>query len=211
MSSVHLVVLAKSPIAGRVKTRLCPPLSFQQAAVIAEAALADTLRTVAATPARARTLVLEGAPGSWLPDSVRVIPQRGGGLDERLAAAFEDAEAAAGGPLFVIGMDTPQLSTEQITDACDLLSAPGTDAVLGLATDGGWWGLGLHHADSTLLHGVPMSSETTGEAQRKRLRERGLTVTTIDELTDVDDWTSASAVAAMIPGSRFAESVRLAS
>lgn len=210
MSAAHLIVVAKSPVPGRVKTRLCPPLTHRQAARVAEAALADTLRTVAATPASARTLVLDGAPGRWLPAGFTVLPQRGDGLAERLASAFDDAQAIGGGPLLLIGMDTPQLSSGQISEACASLSAPNTDAVLGLATDGGWWALGLPRADPALLHGIPMSTSTTGAAQAKRLRDRGMRVTLLDELTDVDDWASATAVAATIPDSRFARSVRMA-
>src|SRR5262249_58778102 len=98
-----LVVLAKSPVAGRSKTRCCPPCTYEQAAALAEAALADTLAAVAKTPADRRLLVLDGAPGPWLPRAFNVLPQRGAGLDERLAAAFDDV----GGPAVLIGMDPP--------------------------------------------------------------------------------------------------------
>jgi glycosyltransferase A (GT-A) superfamily protein (DUF2064 family) len=101
---MKLLVIAKAPEPGRSKTRLCPPCSPEQAAALAEAALTDTLRAVAATPADERVLVLDGTPGDWLPEGFRVVPQRGDGLDERLAAAFADA----GGPALLIGMDTPQ-------------------------------------------------------------------------------------------------------
>src|SRR3954454_15558628 len=83
-----LIVIAKSPVAGRVKTRLCPPCTPEQAATIAAAALADTLATVGATPATARVLALDGAPGPWIPDGYVIVPQHGNGLDERLANAF---------------------------------------------------------------------------------------------------------------------------
>ncbi|MEO8424921.1 MAG: glycosyltransferase, partial [Actinomycetota bacterium] len=92
---MKLLVIAKAPVLGRSKTRLCPPCSPEDAARIAEAALADTLDAVAHTSASERVLVLDGDPGGWLPDGFRVIPQRGDGLDERLAAAFEDAGAPA--------------------------------------------------------------------------------------------------------------------
>jgi hypothetical protein len=66
-SATTLLVIAKQPVPGRVKTRLVPPCTHEQAAVLAEAALADTLRTVLATPARRRVLVLDGRPGPWSP------------------------------------------------------------------------------------------------------------------------------------------------
>lgn len=62
-SPVDLLVIAKEPRPGRVKTRLTPPFTPQEAAELAEAALADTLAAVAAAPAARRVLVLDGAPG----------------------------------------------------------------------------------------------------------------------------------------------------
>ena len=94
-AAVHLLVLAKSPVPGKVKTRLCPPCTPEQAADLAEAALRDTLTAVGATPVVRRTVVLDGPVGPWLPAGFEVLPQRGDGLDERLAAAFDDAWSAA--------------------------------------------------------------------------------------------------------------------
>src|SRR4051794_33440895 len=99
--SATLIVIAKEPVPGRVKTRLTPPYTAAEAAYLAEAALADTLAAVVAAPAGRRILALAGRPGRWLPSGVRVVPQRGSGLDERLANAFADA----GGPAVLIGMD----------------------------------------------------------------------------------------------------------
>jgi glycosyltransferase A (GT-A) superfamily protein (DUF2064 family) len=95
--------MAKSPVPGRVKTRLCPPCTAEEAASLAEAALADTLDAVAACGASRHILVLDGVPGPWLPPGFQVVPQTAGGLDRRLAAAW----ALAGGPGVQIGMDTP--------------------------------------------------------------------------------------------------------
>jgi rSAM/selenodomain-associated transferase 1 len=202
---VHLLVLAKAPVAGRVKTRLCPPFTPAEAAQLAEAALRDTLAAVAQTPAVARTAVLEGQPGAWLPPSFTVLPQRGGGLDERLAAAFDDAWAQTDAPLLLVGMDTPQLTAALLTAAVDQLLSAGTDAVLGLAADGGWWALGLRRPDASLLLGVPMSTDTTGAAQRARLADAGLRVALLPVLIDVDDAEDARTVAAQCPATRFAE------
>ncbi|MER6570827.1 DUF2064 domain-containing protein, partial [Streptomyces sp. NPDC001093] len=129
-----LLVIAKEPLPGRVKTRLTPPFTPQQAARLAEAALADTLHAVAAAPATRRVLVLDGAPGDWLPVGFEVLPQCAGGLDERLADAF----AHCSGPALLIGMDTPQVTPELLT-----VDFAGCDAVLGPAEDGGFWALGL--------------------------------------------------------------------
>jgi uncharacterized protein len=91
-----LIVLAKAPVAGRVKTRLCPPLSGEQAAEIALAALQDTLRAVAAIEVDHRILVLDGEPGDWVPEGFSVLPQKTGLLDQRLIDAFADAFAHVG-------------------------------------------------------------------------------------------------------------------
>jgi uncharacterized protein len=202
---LHLVVIAKSPLPGRVKTRLCPPYSLAEAAMLAEAALQDTLAAVEATPAAARTIALEGPIGSWLPPAFSVMPQRGDGLDQRLAAAFYDAQLHSDLPVLLVGMDTPQLSPELLSRCGAPLLAPGgPDAVLGMATDGGWWALGLRRARSSLLHGVPMSTSGTGAAQLERLQSAGLRIQLLPELTDVDDAASADEVARLAPDSRFA-------
>lgn len=203
----HLIVIAKSPVAGRVKTRLCPPYSLEHAARIAEACLADTLEVIAETPASTRTIVLDGAVGPWLPTGFNVIGQRGDSLDQRLAAAFEDVEQASAGPMLLVGMDTPQITVELMTHSADLLLQPQNDAVLGPASDGGWWALGLRHADARLVLGVPMSTPTTWADQHARLREHGLQVADLPELTDVDDARTAAVIADLIPSSRFARSL----
>ena len=106
----QVIVIAEAPAPDRVDDWLSPPLRPQQAALVAEAALADTLDVVAAAPVTRRVLALDGAPGDWLPDGFRVFGQRGGGLDERLAAAFADAYAVAPLPMVLIGTDTPQVT-----------------------------------------------------------------------------------------------------
>ncbi|HEY6396920.1 MAG TPA: glycosyltransferase, partial [Solirubrobacteraceae bacterium] len=88
--SAALAVIAKAPVPGRSKTRLSPPLSAEEAASLAAAALGDTLDAVVRTKAARKVLILDGAPGAWLPDAIEVIGQRGAGLDERLANAFAD-------------------------------------------------------------------------------------------------------------------------
>lgn len=195
-----LLVIAKEPVPGRVKSRLTPPYTPAQAAALAEAALADTLDTVAATPAARRVLALAGRPGPWLPGGFEVIPQRGAGLDERLAHAFADA----GGPAVLIGMDTPQATPGMLAGAARALQD--ADAVFGPADDGGWWLLGLRRPDPALLLGVPTSRPDTGARQLDRLR--GLRVRTLPTLTDVDTAADAACVAARAPGTRFAAALR---
>ena len=194
-----LLVIAKAPAPGRVKTRLTPPCTPQQAAQLAGAALSDTLAAATRTRRAARrVLVLDGAPGAWVPHGFTVVPQRGEGLAARLAAAFQ----AAGGPAFLVGMDTPQL-TPELLDA-GLGALDGADAAFGAAPDGGYWGIGLRRADPEAFRDVPMSARRTGAVQRARLAELGLRTTELPPLRDVDTIADARAVAAAAPHSRFA-------
>jgi uncharacterized protein len=203
-SDVALVVIAKAPVAGRVKTRLCPPCTPAEAALLAEAALRDTLEAVAATPARRRLLVLDGEPGAWLASGFELHAQAGGGLGERLAHAL----GLAGGPALVVGMDTPQLSPAQLAGACARLLDPGADAVLGPALDGGYWTIGVRRPDATIFQGVPMSSPQTLAAQSLRLSALGLRTTMLPPLRDVDTMADAWCVARDAPATRFASALR---
>lgn len=200
---MNLIVIAKAPVPGRVKTRLCPPCSPEEAASIAEASLADTFDAIRGVPGTCPVLALDGTAGDWLPPGIDVIPQRGRGLAARISAAFEDV----GGPSLLIGMDTPHVGTARLADACARLVGPGVDAVLGPALDGGWWAVGLHSPDAGLFDRVPMSSDGTLVAQRARLRARGLRVSDLAPMRDVDTAADALAVAASTPGSRFALAV----
>jgi uncharacterized protein len=193
-----LLVIAKQPVPGRVKTRLVPPCTYEQAARLAEAALTDTLHTAAMLPARRRVLVLDGRPGPWLPPGFEVVPQCGGPLDERLAGAF----AAARGPALLIGMDTPQITPGLLAVDWE------ADAYFGPAADGGFWALGLRVPDPALLRGVPMSTPSTGAVQRARLLAAGLRVADLPQLRDVDTAADAVAVARQAPRSRFAARAR---
>ncbi|GAA2985624.1 TIGR04282 family arsenosugar biosynthesis glycosyltransferase [Streptomyces fulvorobeus] len=195
-----LLVIAKEPLPGRVKTRLSPPFSAVEAARLAEAALADTLRTVCSLPAARRAVVLDGAPGPWLPPDVEVVEQCAGGLDERLAAAF----GACTGPTLLIGMDTPQVTTTDLAPALSTTAWNDCDAWFGPAEDGGFWALGLAEPDPRLLRGVPMSVPETGAVQRRRLVDAGLTVRDLPRLRDVDVAVDAAHVAALAPHGRFA-------
>jgi uncharacterized protein len=201
--SAALIVIAREPVAGRVKTRLCPPCSPAEAATIAAAALADTLGTVRAVPARRHILALDGRPGDWLPEGFDIVPQPDGALAHRLADAF----ARVGGPAFLVGMDTPHLRRPLLAAALEALNRPDADAALGGAEDGGYWGIGLRRPDPAAFAGVPMSTPRTGRAQRARLRALGLRVRELPPLRDVDTFADALAVAELVPGSSFAAAV----
>ncbi|HWW52188.1 MAG TPA: DUF2064 domain-containing protein, partial [Acidimicrobiales bacterium] len=185
MTPKHVIVMAKAPVPGRVKTRLCPPCTPVSAAAVAEACLADTLDAVACCRAEYKVLALDGPVGPWLPAGFQVIEQRGDGLAARLANAWKDTAALTGGNGLQIGMDTPQTTSAELDILLDLVGQ--SRSVLGPAVDGGWWVIGLCGTDPDLVfRGVAMSDRDTGRAQAERLRSLGLDVVTAPAHRDID-------------------------
>jgi len=206
---MQIAIIAKEPIPGRVKTRLCPPFSPVEAASLAEASLRDTLRAVRATPAVRHVLVLDGRPGPWIPPGFDVVAQRGNDLGQRLSAAFRDCVSTCDEPVVLVGMDTPQMTSGMLLDASDRLAADGADAgsrraVIGPADDGGFWLIALSHVDPLVFDGVRMSTSTTGRDQIAQLHRRGFDVRFTRSLRDVDTADDAAAAAAEAPSSDFA-------
>jgi glycosyltransferase A (GT-A) superfamily protein (DUF2064 family) len=202
--AVDVIVLAKEPVPGQVKTRLCPPCTADEAASLAAAALADTLAAATSSGARRVMLALDGHPGSWCPPGVEIVGQGSGGLDRRLATAW----SAASGPAVQVGMDTPQVTPDDLDDAMSTLDRDGVDAVLGRAADGGWWAIGLRRPDARAFLGVPMSRPDTGNRQAARLASLGLHTRPLPVRTDVDTWPDALDVAAAAPATAFAATLR---
>ncbi|TCK63847.1 DUF2064 domain-containing protein [Curtobacterium sp. PhB136] len=197
VAPLTVVVIAKECLPGKVKTRLTPAMTPEDAARVAAGSLDDTLRTVAALPVARRVLFFDG---SVVPDAAAgfdVLHQPGGGLDERLGHLFD----AMTGPTLLVGMDTPQLSAD---DLAPVLHDPERDAWFGPAEDGGFWALYLREPDGAHLRGVPMSRDDTGAVQRARLVDAGLDVGTLATLLDVDTVPDARRVAELVPDSTFA-------
>lgn len=201
--SARILVVAKAPVPGVVKTRLAASIGEIPGARIAAAALLDTLAAArAAVGSRACWLALSGelahaergndlarALAGWT-----IIPQRGVGLAERLIAAHDDA-AALPGPVVQIGMDTPQASPGLLRTVIERLAHH--DAALGLAEDGGWWVLGLREpAAAKAIREVPMSTPHTGEATLSALRRAGLDVALVPVLRDLDTRADLDAILA---------------
>jgi rSAM/selenodomain-associated transferase 1 len=199
-----VIVLAKEPVPGRVKTRLCPPCTPEEAARIAGAALADTLAVASTCSAGRRVLALDGAPGPWLPDDWQVVSQVRGQLGRRLAAAF----ARCATPAVLVGMDTPQLDVTVLDAAFAALTDLGCDAVLGPARDGGYWAIGFARHVRGAFRGVPMSVADTCASQLARLAALGMRTWLLPVLRDVDHFADATAVARATPGTRFADAVQ---
>lgn len=209
---VTAVVLAKAPVPGRVKTRLARSIGDEAAAAVAAAALLDTIEAcVAAFGAGRCRLALDGeiddAVGAEdLSRSLRrwtVVEQCAGSLGQRIAHALGGVD----GPVVQIGMDTPQASPGLLRDVAGELEEHA--AVLGPATDGGWWVLGLRDgARASAIAEVPMSTPTTWADTRAALAGSGLRVAAAPALRDIDELDDLLAVAMEAPDLRFAACAR---
>ena len=204
-----IVVLAKEPRPGRVKTRLSPTFSPDEAAELAAGALRDTLSAVHAADVPRRVLAWAGDPTGW-DAGFTVVPQPDGDLNVRLTAAFTVSLpgnatcSQMADRVLLIGMDTPQVGPGDLTpDWGD------ADAVLGLSEDGGFWAIGLRAGHPAgVFDRVPMSTDRTGAAQLARLYSLGLKVRLLDPLRDVDTPDDAEAVATAYPDLTFARTWR---
>jgi uncharacterized protein len=204
---VHVTVIAKEPVPGRVKTRLCPPCTPAQAAELAAAALADTVEAIDAALATAgllpsvrRVLLVDGRPPPWLPDAYEVVAQSGGDLGMRLAHGFDQL-----GPGIIVGMETPHAIPALVTAIGHI--AAGTD-VIGPALDGGYWSIGLARVEPGIFDGVPMSTTTTGDAQLRRLRQMGHAVAALPVARDIDVFDDVRSLAASVGGGRAVDVAR---
>ena len=210
-------MLAKAPVPGQVKTRMCPPASPVQAAQLAAAAFRDTLDAVLAVPGVIPVVALSGdlaqaIDADALSEQLKatmVLPQRGATLGQRIAASIADAAALVRHrPVLQIGMDTPQVDAALLSHCLDLLDADGVDAALGMAADGGWWVLGVQRPElAELIADIPTSRPDTGVRTMAALRSAGCRMINLPELSDVDTWEDACALAADVPGGRFAATV----
>jgi hypothetical protein len=216
----HVLVMAKAPVAGRVKTRLGRVVGHEVAVDLARRALLDTLGICAAAFGPRRCLLaLDGSLGedpdnavvARALDSWIVFPQRGGSFATRLVAAHHEAACAIGvdlgDGLVQIGMDTPQVTADQLLGLV-AGSAP-RQVALGPASDGGWWGLA--HRDPACVAGlgeVAMSTPDTCRLTRAAIEASGYRVMLGPTLRDVDTMDDAYAVGAEAPATRFADGVR---
>ncbi len=208
--NARVLVVAKAPVAGRVKTRLGADVGMATAADLAAAALLDTI--AACNDGFGPDACLLALSGD-LADAVRgdeisralegwsIARQRGSTFAERLANAHVDLPP--GGPVVQVGMDTPQVTPDLLHDAVAGLADHA--AVLGPAEDGGWWVLALRApADARALHDVPMSTPTTYDDTRRALLGLGLEVGATATLRDVDTVADADVVAHDVPDGEFA-------
>ncbi|MDX6645337.1 MAG: uncharacterized protein QOK40_1064 [Miltoncostaeaceae bacterium] len=181
--------LFRSPVPGRAKTRLCPPLAPHEAAALALAFLLDLLdglgaaavdREVCAADAAARPLL-----GPLLPPGVALAAQPPGDLGARMRAVSAGRLAAGRPAVVLVGADCPTLGPGPVRAALDALAA-GADAALCPAADGGYSLIALARPHPELFRAVPWSSAATLAVTRRRARDAGLRLVELDRIDDVD-------------------------
>ncbi|WP_067438920.1 TIGR04282 family arsenosugar biosynthesis glycosyltransferase [Nocardioides jensenii] len=199
------LVLAKAPRPGLAKTRLAATVGDDVAAELAALCLLDTITACNAVSDRCHLALAGDLTGAMLEHDLRralagwtVFPQVGDGLGQRIA----HAHAQVAGPVVQIGMDTPQLTTDDLEAADAALER--SPAVLGYAADGGWWLLGLQDPSrAVVLAEVPMSQPETGARTAEALRGAGLELAVVRRLRDVDTAGDAEIVSGLAPCTRF--------
>jgi rSAM/selenodomain-associated transferase 1 len=187
---VAVAIMAKAPHAGQVKTRLCPPLSPDEAAALYRCFLLDKIEqvrmlervspVVAFTPKDSREIF-----GTLAPD-FSLLPQRGPDLGDRLAEILERLLASGHQGAVAIDSDTPTLPVTLLQQAVDLLAAPGADVVLGPTEDGGYYLIGLRAPQPELFVEMPWSTPDVLPETRNRARRRGLRLVQLQPWYDVD-------------------------
>jgi uncharacterized protein len=180
----RILVFAKQPVPGRVKTRLIPALGPEGAARLAAKMLRETLSEALATGCEVE-LWGEPDPAAWYEGPpVKLRPQGAGGLGERLAGAARGT-IEGGSPAMLIGTDCPELDRSRLAAAAAALGA--YDAVIHPAEDGGYALLGLRRFEAALFEDMPWSTSAVFEETRSRVEALGWSLRVGDTLRDIDE------------------------
>lgn len=186
-----LILFARYPVAGRVKTRLIPALGAEGAAALHRRLVLRTLRSAQAAASAANLdlqIFFDGgstaAMSHWLGDRWACRPQPAGDLGQRMAFAFEESFRAGSMATVIIGSDCPALTSDHLVAAFNALSR--SPAVFGPATDGGYYLVGLSHPIPELFRGPAWGSETVLADSLRILQGLGLKPALLDRLDDLD-------------------------
>ena len=204
-----LAVMTKAPQAGRVKTRLTPPLSPEEAAALNICFLHDTTAAISRVTQKKNALGVAvytpvGAEAAYvdiLPGDFVLVPQRGEAFGERLAAASEDLLSLGFDSLCLIDSDSPTLPESTFAQAADFLSRPNDSVVLGPSDDGGYYLIGLKKLHHRLFEEIDWSTERVLEQTIAAAGEMDLAVHLLPAWYDVDDRKTLSRLCAECFGS----------
>ncbi|NMG02081.1 TIGR04282 family arsenosugar biosynthesis glycosyltransferase [Azoarcus taiwanensis] len=184
----RIIVFAKAPVPGRVKTRLIPALGADGAAALARVMLIRTLDVAISSAVGEVELCMDPAPGapSWqgitLPPGLSLSPQEQGDLGERMARAVMRRIDEL--PVILIGTDCVQISKVLLRDAANALTR--ADAVMNPCADGGYALFGLNRFDPSLFEGIAWSTASVAARTLARLAALGWRVHVGREVHDVD-------------------------
>jgi hypothetical protein len=179
----RLEVFARSPLPGRVKSRLSPALPARLAAALYSGLLADTFLAAAGARVDERWACWADEPAP-APGGFRSRAQRGGDLGERLRNAFEELLPLEADRALILGSDTPSLTPAHLEEAFVALESH--DVVLGPTTDGGYWCVGLGRPVPALFRDIPWSTREVLTRTLVRAHGEGLRVATVATLPDLD-------------------------
>ena len=186
-----LLIFAKRPFPGKVKTRLVPHLSPEEAAELYRCMLGDVMEMVTNFHDLALYLFYEDMGGareyfSRTAPGIMAHPQRGNDLGERMEEAFRFAFSMGHGATVIIGTDAPDLPPAYIRDAYDRLENRKNGAVFGPCEDGGYYLLGLMRPNRALFHDLPWSSGRVLQESLKKAQDAGMEVSLLPMWHDVD-------------------------
>ena len=187
-----MAVMAKAPRAGKVKTRLSPPLTLEESAALNICFLKDTTENLATISGAAGLVCYtpvgdEAAFDGLLPESFALIAQRGDKFGERLLAAAEDILACGYGAVCLIDSDSPTVPAAAFDAAVVTLAREGDRVVLGPSDDGGYYLIGLKRAHAAVFERIAWSTASVMTETVERAGEAGLEVVLLPMWYDVDD------------------------
>ena len=186
-----LIIFAKEPRPGHVKTRLTPPLSPEAAAQLYHSFLQDILEEMGRVPEARLALAFSppearGFFQTLTPPGADLFPQEGRDLGERMARACAWGFNAGYSPVILRGSDTPDLPATVVSEAREVLAAGHFQVVVGPATDGGYYLVGLSAPQPHLFQGPIWSSSSVLSSTLQVARQRGLTVHLLPAWADID-------------------------
>ena len=184
--------MAKAPRAGKVKTRLSPPLTLVQTAALNICFLHDTSVNLDGLTGAAGVVCYtpvgdEAAFADLLPEGFLLIPQREGDFGERLLAAAQDLFACGFSSVCLIDSDSPTVPASAYEEAVAALALPGDRVVLGPSHDGGYYLIGLKAAHAAPFERISWSTEAVARETRQRCRDASLELVELPLWYDVDD------------------------
>jgi uncharacterized protein len=186
-----VAIMAKAPQPGQVKTRLCPPLSYGEAAQLYQCFLLDKIAQLNALPRAAPVISYSPADCRNLfedltPSHFMLFPQRGDDLGARILWTFDQLFRQGYTQVVVIDSDTPTLPTAHLEQALRLMARRENDVVLGPTEDGGYYLIGLRQSRRELFEQMPWSTSQVFPETRRRSKLYGLTVACTEYWYDVD-------------------------